>query len=328
MWNAIWLRIWDLPAMGIIGGFAAIGFIAGNYIAYARSQSTANGMWRGVEAVIVAVLGGLLARGFMSCVLGLGHDSPASRLVVGWSFFLWPGAIDTYFTAAGHPLFSATAYLYMATVVGAFGGMMDGLHRIHNWAGLGVVEIIADFTWGLVGTTNGCLLHFYNLFTARHAPDVTDERQGAHRYLGGFKFKDDFVVTEGSVMSNGDRETPGTPIYDHELVHVLQNRVFGPFFSLTSVLWIASWLPAGFLAGAVSKRYTASQCIQWSSYMNSPWEVWAYSYGGRRSLGDPQSAVADAVLPMSGLSLAIFASLYGVGSLIAAALVIRVGWFS
>src|SRR6476661_8665799 len=50
---------------------------------------------RGLEAAGLAIAGGLLARALVLLLLTLGHPSPGRSILIGWAFFLWPGAIDS-----------------------------------------------------------------------------------------------------------------------------------------------------------------------------------------------------------------------------------------
>jgi hypothetical protein len=241
---------------------------------------------RGMEAALTALGGAWLARIFIGLLLTAAGGSAGAGLAVGWAFFLWPGAVDTLLKifGAGPALTTPAALLCFATVVGAFAGMMDGLWRIHRWRGPGALTFLVDMTWGLAGTTNGCLFHLFNFAWAGHA---NEPRHGAHRYLSGFRFKRNFAVTQGAVMSGmrtdyGDHG-PASSLFRHEAVHVLQNRIFGPFFTLTYLGWMAALLLPGLVAGAASRLASIAETIEWWCYYDNPWEVWAYQVGGSRS---------------------------------------------
>jgi hypothetical protein len=177
------------------------------------------------------------------------------------------------------PIFTAPVLLWVAAVVGAFAGMMDGLWRVHRWAGLGVLWFLLDVTWGLAGGTNACLLHLVNVPWGRH----TDEpRTGAHRYYRGFFAKHGYALTLGSVMSNLGPHTGN--LVHHERIHVLQNRLFGPFYTLTYIGWMAVMLVPGLVAGALQGNPAAG--IERWCYLNNPWERWAFRHGGWR---DPRA---------------------------------------
>jgi hypothetical protein len=283
---------WALVALLAAGG---IGFGVGSLMGHLSGGPTRDAVFRGFEGAVLAVAGGLLARAFVSILLGLGGDSPAVRLVVGWALFLIPGAIDTIPTLLGDPLFGTGFYLWLATGVGAFSGLMDGIWRIYRWSGTGVFAFVADHTWGLAGTTTGSFFHLVNLVLTDHAWGAHEERAGAHRYLGGFRFKRGYACTQGAVMSNmriaydGGNVVdyhPLTDLFRHERIHVMQNRIFGPLFTLLYLGWMPLLLPAGLIAAKV-KGVGAGDGVMWYSYYNNPYEVWAYRYGGHRDPNHP-----------------------------------------
>jgi hypothetical protein len=86
----------------------------------------------------------------------------------------------------------------------------------------------------------------------------------------------------GMRTDHGDH-TPGSSLYRHEAVHVLQNRVFGPFFTLTYLGWMVVLVLPSLIAGAASRLASIGDTIQWWCYYDNPWEVWAYQVGGSRS---------------------------------------------
>ncbi len=244
---------------------------------------------RAVEAAILAPLGGLLARTFVGLILSAGNNSPAAALTVGWAFFLWPGVIDTLLLLLHvGPVFTAPILLWTAAVVGSFSGMMDGLKRIHPWHRMGAAGFLLDATWGLAGSTNGCLLHLVNFAWA----DAKDEpRRGAHRYFNGFCVKAGYAITLGSVMSNLPAHADG--LLPHEMLHVWQNRLFGPFYTLTYLAWMTVLLLPAVAAGLIMGRVV--QTVEDWCYLNNPWENWAYTRGGWRDPGRMWGAAPTAI---------------------------------
>jgi hypothetical protein len=143
-----------------------------------RSES---GIRRGIEAAILAVLGGLMARVFISILLASANDSHGAGLAVGWGFFLIPGIVDTL---AGQAVLTTPENLLMfAAIVGGVTGMMAGIYQIYNWLGLGLLAFPLDVTWALAGNTVGALLHLVNIGWGDHGSET---RQNAHRYASGF----------------------------------------------------------------------------------------------------------------------------------------------
>jgi hypothetical protein len=259
--------VFDSSALLFFALASAVAFLAGLW---------AGALGRAVEAAILAPLGGFLARTFIGLLLAAGNASPSAALVVGWGFFLWPGAIDTLLMLAhAGPVFTPPVLSWTAVAVGSFVGMMDGIRRIHPWRRRGVPTFLLDVTWGLAGSTNGCLLHLLNFAWAQRGGDA---RSGAHRYLNGFCIKPGYAITLGSVMSNLPAHADS--LLPHELLHVLQNRLFGPFYTLTYLAWMAVMLPPAVVAGLLNGRVV--QTVEDWCYTNNPWENWAYGRGGWR----------------------------------------------
>lgn len=245
-----------------------------------RESAWASLLLRCLEAAVLAPIGGFLADLFVGVLLAAAHDSPAACLTVGWALFLWPGAIDTLLGLLGAPpLFTPSVLLGTAAAVGAFAGMMDGVWRVHRWAGPGMSWFLLDVTWGLAGTTNACVLHLVNIPWGRH---IDEPRAGAHRYHRGFFARRGYALTLGSVMSNLGPHTGD--LVRHERVHVLQNRLFGPFYTLTYVSWMATMFIPALIAGTI--RGNPAATVERWCYLNNPWERWAFRHGGWR---DPKA---------------------------------------
>lgn len=272
--------MFDSTALLFLAGFAAAAFVIGLVVGLVKSEG-AGALWRALEAGLLCFAGGLLARAFISALLETAADVSGAGLLIGWGFFFWPGLIDTFAWPFGaQPLTSPGTLLWIATGVGAFTGLMDGLWRIHKWKGAGIITFFLDVTWGLGGTANGALLHLVNFAWAGHADEP---RTAAHRYRSGFRFKRGFAVTLGSVMSN-TTHGPGTALYNHERVHAWQNRTFGPLFTITYLGWMAVMFLPGVIAGAAT-GVGVGKGIEQYCYFNNPWEAWAYRVGHHRGGG-------------------------------------------
>ena len=89
-------RVFELSGLVILVVIAVLGFLIPVIAGAIRKES---GLLRGIEAAILAVLGGLLARGFISILLGSANDSAGAGMAVGWGFFLVPGFVDTLLTS-------------------------------------------------------------------------------------------------------------------------------------------------------------------------------------------------------------------------------------
>ncbi|MGH9879963.1 MAG: hypothetical protein ACRD6N_00905 [Pyrinomonadaceae bacterium] len=285
---------WPALIFLFVAGVVAFGLGAGIGAA-SLGDNQAGASLRGLEALLLAVIGGLLARLFVALLLSWGGDSPAAHIAVGWGFFIVPGAVDTIaWLATGEVATSADFLVWMATAVGAFTGLMNGFWRIHDWKGVGWLAFPLDVTWGLAGATTGSLLHLINFAWAGHADET---RYDAHRYLSGARLKSNptpFALTQGPVMSSL-RDGPGIPLYHHERTHVWQNRVFGPLFSLSYLGWMALWVIPAAIAAIVTKDKEAFD--SWC-YFNNPWETWAYLVGAgpRTGPGRPKLVWGDLVI--------------------------------
>lgn len=259
---------------------AGVAFIVGLLGAILRGDSAGNVLLSALEAAVLAFIGGLVARSFISFMLWIAHDSPNASFVLGWAFFLWAGVIDTIPRLFGKQYVTRpVALLWIATSVGAFTGMMDGLWQTHQWAGPGLAAFALDETWGLPGATNGDLLHLVNFTWGDHV--VGETRTDAHRYQKGFAVQSGFAFTQGAVMSS-NTFSPTTKLFMHENIHVWQNRVFGPFFTLSYLAWLIVFLIPGLIYGVASGA-GAFVGIQSYSYYSNPWEAWAYTVQGNRT---------------------------------------------
>lgn len=290
-------RIFNDPiAWGILAVFAVLSFVISLILKDTLKNpdddsppTWSTAIWRGVEAVILALLGGLIARAFISLLLGWANDSAGAGLAVGWAFFLLPGIIDTIpYLTHGHPVLTAPEILMMfATVVGGMCGAMSGLWRIYSWLGLGLIAFPLDVTWALAGNTGGCLFHLWNTVFGKHDDKV---RPNTHLYPSGFTLLPGGAITLGSVMSNCAGHE------DHETVHVWQNRAFGPLYTLTYLGWMLVWSVPGIVAGLIVAKGPSGLKkgpMRWC-YFNNPWETWAYAVEGgtnaRNSPGDPDDS--------------------------------------
>jgi hypothetical protein len=233
----------------------------------------------GLEAVILTVLGGLVARAFISFLMGWANESAAAGVAVGWGFFLIPGIVGTIpFLTHSSPLLTDVGSLLMiATLVGGMSGAMNGLWRIYDWGGLGWIAFPLDVTWALAGNTLGCLLHIINFAWGDHGDEP---RPNAHRYASGFRLQSGFAFTQGAVMSDLT-DTPGQDLYRHEVTHVWQDRIFGPMYTLTYLGWMVVWLVPSLIFGVIKVGTAgfASGPKAWC-YFNNPWEVRAYAVQG------------------------------------------------
>lgn len=295
-------RVFTWPAVVFLFVMGVIGFGLGAGVGAASlGDNQAAAAMRGLEALILAVIGGLLARLFIALLIWLGNDSAAVEIAVGWFFFLIPGLVDTFaYLINGETVTSPDFLIWMGTAIGSFTGLMNGLWKIHNWKGLGWLAFPLDVTWGLAGAMTASLLHLINFAWAGHASET---RREAHRYLSGARLKGTFALTQGPVMSNL-KDGPGIPLYHHERTHVWQNRSFGPLFMLSYLGWMAVWVIPGIIAAIWTKD---AEAIQSWCYYNNPWETWAYRVGAGPRTGRHPLIWGDLVIAL--LSLPFFAGM-------------------
>jgi hypothetical protein len=236
-----------------------------------------------LEAAVLAVAGGLLARGFIGLLLGLIGDGAASVTATGLLFLIWPGLLNLAILPFGRAPLGPEALQHLAFAIGALTGVFDGWWSIHRWRRWGLAGFVLDVTWGLPGSTNALLLHLLNLGWGRHARD--EARSGAHRYQRGLAPGRGFAFTLGSVMSNTRDAGPGSELFAHEMCHVWQSRMAGPFFAFSYLGWQVLATPPALVA-AVITRQPLGRCVQRWAYYNNPWEIMAYGVGARAARGN------------------------------------------
>ena len=310
-------RLLDPVAILVVLAIAVGAGIIGAIVAARAGES-----WTiAIEVALLAGLGALLARSFISILLSLGHDTAGAGLILGWGFFLWPGVIDTFLALFGVQLLTSPAVLlWIALIVGGLCGLMDGVHRVRTRDLFGAATFLLDTTWGLAGTTNGDLLHVINTFAGTHRDDG---RRNAHRYEGGFHIKKDFAFTQGQVMSELS-DGPGTPLYAHERTHVSQNRAFGPLFALTYIGWMAVMFIPGLVVSVVKGKPVREALEAWC-YFNNPWEAWGYKVGEDEGAG-PRTAFGDLI--WSDIAVLAVALFYFAGALALAGFAFSAVWLA
>jgi hypothetical protein len=229
---------------------------------------------RVLEALLLAIAGGLLAFGFIGLVLDALGNSPSAVTVTGLLFMIWPGLLNLLAEPFGWQPVDREALLHIAFGVGALTGGFDGAGAIHRWRGWGPIAFVLDVTWGLAGSTNAVLLHLVNLGWGRRAGGENARRQGGHLYARGFAPGRGFAFTQGSVMSNTGDACP-SGLFAHETVHIWQSRIAGPFFWFSYLGWQVLATPPAIVFALVARR-PVGQVVQWWAYFNNPWEVMAY----------------------------------------------------
>ena len=239
-------------------GFA-VGFIAGVIHGATSGYNLGNSLLNGLEGALAGVVGGLLAYVVVGVALGVPGIAGASG--VGLSI------------AVG------------AAVVGGLNGVIGGAMQAYRWRSwTGWAAFLFDSTWGLIGTTLSVILHGVNVFNSNrtYRRDLSF-RQNRHLYDGGFGFGD-FALTLGNVTSNLAGGGGGAQLANHEALHILQSRLFGPIFQTVYVAWlIVGAIVGGILGIFVSQPWR--QSTEDMAYYNNPWETWAYKQEGPNPSG-------------------------------------------
>ena len=268
------LEVFSLEVAVICLGIGAGGAVLALIVRLVKGDG-ADSLLRALETFLTGALGAFLAHTFIYLMLAAGKHSDLTITLTSFFFFIWPGLVNVISQlAVHHPVIGEPGVLLIALVVGGGVGVMDGLWAIHNWKGLGWLAFPLDITWGLAGSTNGLLLHVINFAWAGHADGDDEIRHDAHRYASGFRLKQNFVFTQGAVMSDSQNYSPGTDLYFHETLHCWQNRILGPFFWFSYMGWIVVIYIPSLIAGAIGGR--VADAITWWTYYNNPWEVMAY----------------------------------------------------
>lgn len=310
-------RIFALEPLLVALGIGLVGAILAAIIRAVKGDGAGSVALRALETFLTAALGAFLARTFISLVLELGGNTDGTVVVTSLLFTIWPGVINLVSWAFGDPIIGVDGLLWIALVIGGLVGLNDGLWAIQRWLGFGVLTFLLDVTWGLGGSTNGALLHLINIVWGDHGDGAAENRQSAHRYSSGFRLKSGFAFTQGAVMSNMGGHGPGSPLHNHEFIHVWQNRILGPFFWFSYMGWMAVLFAPALIAGLIGK--SVGNTILYWCYYNDPWEVMAYSIANPTSRTGPgwqcwplPLAIPLNVLVTAGLG-AFFAWIVSVG---------------
>lgn len=162
-------------------------------------------------------------------------------------------------------------------ITGWAGALMAAMFRGYFY-GLGLVLVLINASWGLIGNVLGLFNHFASTFFFKDWGDVDDDKRIFYvHYRKGFHLKSGFDFTWGDAVS-------GTTVEEHEAVHVLQHLILGPIFPISHAIWAVLMLIPGLIAGAI-KRSDAFKGVMDLSYYNNPWEVIAYAWKGTRHDG-------------------------------------------
>lgn len=247
------------------------------FLARRCALSPREAFWNGAEVAFTVFAGALATRLFIWSLLSLQPFGTTGTAFIEWAFLFWPGLIDTINIAAtGRRLFDPSDIVIWATVFGGLAGFWDGFRRIHDWRRLGGSTFVLDVTWGGAATSIGVASHFLNLGWGK---PIDSQRLGAHRYDAGVCTNRRYAIALGNVCGNLRGRGEG-PLFRHESIHVLQNRIFGPFYLFSYLFWMAALLVPALGWGLAVGR--PGEVIYAWCYANNPWEEWAYRHGGGR----------------------------------------------
>ncbi len=141
----------------------------------------------------------------------------------------------------------------------------------------GRTAFVLDYSWGLTGTALGAALQIVNTFVIPDSDynDALSRDVGFFVYDGGIVFFPGFITTLGNVTTNGSGNVG--VVEDHEAVHVWQSRVFGPFFQISYVAWLAGGAVVGTVVWLTDTNEDWYSLVETAAYYDNPWEVWAYT---------------------------------------------------
>lgn len=171
---------------------------------------------------------------------------------------------------------------------GVLYGLMTGLLLSYDLSQhKGILSLIVDLTWSLPNTIIGFVLgNLIYIFFGWPSRELSrDQGWIAYKARGSSGFGVDVLQTIGTVNLGGEG--------NHEKVHVLQARIFGPLFIpivilsylVTGLLQILFTISIGAILKAAGKRDTAWLVPPGSSavsgffgwiYYATPFELWAY----------------------------------------------------
>jgi len=240
-----------------------------------------SGMW------FFIVLAIAFAVGFIAgTIYGLANGQGWKSLLTGLETGLTTAAGFALGAGAGFLLGSAIgggaiALAGIGGVMGGLNGMLSGMHGIYDWEHPGGwFAFLADSTWGLLGTSLGNIVQVMNMVSGAKYRDDLSRRQNRNVYEGGFYIMKDDAFTQGNVISNaglGGKGVDMNLIDNHESIHILQNRIFGPLFQVVYVVWLVG----GFIVGSVFWLFHTDHkwgdIVETAAYFDNPWEYWAYS---------------------------------------------------
>jgi hypothetical protein len=168
--------------------------------------------------------------------------------------------------------------------MGGLNGLLSGARGIYDWEHpSGYLAFFADSTWGLLGTSLGNVGQICNIIGGAKFRDDLSHRQNRNVYENGIYIAKDDAFTQGNVISNaiaGGKTIDLDLINNHESLHILQNRIFGPIFHVVYVVWIIGGAIVGSIFWLFHTDHSYGDIVETAAYFDNPWEYWAYSNQG------------------------------------------------
>ncbi len=169
---------------------------------------------------------------------------------------------------------------WLGGLIAGANGALSGWRGIYDWRRVeGWLGAILDSTWGMVGIAGSVAAHVAAVFLPPGYVDSMSRRRGRHVYQRGWTPKRGFAFTAGNVISGvGDpaSERRRQLADRHEMVHVWQQRAFGPIF----VVVYGAWMIGGAVTGTIvwlRKRGSLYDTVERHAYYYNPFERWAYA---------------------------------------------------
>jgi RHS repeat-associated protein len=248
-----------------------------------------SGMWFFI-ALIVAFVVGFVAGTVYGLAKGQGWGSLLTGLETGLTaaigFSLGAGAGALLGSALGGVGLTGlgTTLAGVGGAMGGLNGLLSGARAIYDWEHpSGYLAFLADSTWGLLGTSLGNVVQICNIIGGAKFRDDLSHSQNRNVYENGIYIAKDDAFTQGNVISNavaGGKTINMNLINNHESLHILQNRIFGPIFQAVYVAWMVGGFVVGSIFWLFHTDHSYGDIIETATYFDNPWEYWAYKHQG------------------------------------------------
>ena len=215
----------------------------------------------------------------------------AKGFLTGFLWLLVPSAIATIVLLATGTLAQLTWLLLLTAVLGLLYGLEAGILTIYDLGrGKGWAELLVDMTWSLPNTLFGLVFGnlIYIFFGNPSRSESKDEGWIVYKPRSASGFGNDVLQVLGTVNIGGKGQ--------HEKMHVLQARIFGPlylplfglFYAVNFLIQVLWTITLGWILKVAGVRDTAwftppsssavSGFFGWIYYA-TPFELWAYASG-------------------------------------------------